>query len=121
MPVHWKEESQHAILDELEWRREDARITPAERDSGVDELIELVGAVDGVLQAQAQADADYFLAHGACTPQQDQAIRDTILKAYRWQHIVSGVQHGQFVALLAAMCTPAQLERIQTALRPLLG
>ena len=25
---HWKEECQHAILDELEWRREDERMTP---------------------------------------------------------------------------------------------
>ena len=23
---HWQEESQHAILDELEWRREDAKL-----------------------------------------------------------------------------------------------
>ena len=23
---HWKEESQHAILDELEWKREDAKL-----------------------------------------------------------------------------------------------
>src|SRR5499426_1316884 len=34
---HWKEESQHAILDELEWRREDARVSPAQRDQGVDD------------------------------------------------------------------------------------
>ncbi len=26
---HWKEESQHAILDELEWQREDAKLTPS--------------------------------------------------------------------------------------------
>jgi hypothetical protein len=47
---HWKEESQHAILDELEWRREDGRLTTAERDRAVDDLIELVAAVDGILQ-----------------------------------------------------------------------
>ena len=29
---HWKEESQHAILDELEWQREDAKLTPEQRD-----------------------------------------------------------------------------------------
>src|SRR5262249_40268552 len=58
---HWKEESQHAILDELEWRREDAKLTEAQRDKGVTELIELVGAVDGVLWLQAGADAEYFL------------------------------------------------------------
>ena len=29
---HWKEECQHAIMDELEWRRLDADISPAARD-----------------------------------------------------------------------------------------
>ena len=57
---HWKEESQHAILDELEWRRENARLGHAGRDKAVDDLIALVGAVDGILQAQSRADADYF-------------------------------------------------------------
>src|SRR5262245_16958518 len=57
---HWKEESQHAILDELEWMRLNAEMTMEERDQGVDEFIELVAAVDGVLQAQATADAGYF-------------------------------------------------------------
>src|SRR5215470_17818836 len=39
---HWREESQHAILDELEWRRVDATLTPVERDAAVDDLIALV-------------------------------------------------------------------------------
>jgi hypothetical protein len=43
---HWKEESQHAILDELEWVRHDAAVTAEQRDSAVDEFIELVAAVD---------------------------------------------------------------------------
>ena len=60
---HAREESQHAILDELEWKREDARLSAAERDSAVDDLIALVGAVDGIVQAQAKADAAYFLSH----------------------------------------------------------
>src|SRR6185295_16132796 len=59
---HWKEESQHAILDELEWVRHDAGMTVEERDRAVDEFIALVGAVDGVLQAQAKNDASYFVA-----------------------------------------------------------
>ncbi len=58
---HWKEESQHAIIDELEWRREHAKLSPHESDHAVTDLIELVGAVDGLLQVQARADADYFL------------------------------------------------------------
>jgi hypothetical protein len=59
---HWKEESQHAILDELEWVRHDATVTASDRDKAVNEFIELVAAIDGVLQAQAAADARYFLA-----------------------------------------------------------
>ena len=59
---HWREESQHAILDELELVEEDARLSTAQRDAAVDDLIALVGAVDGILQAQAAADAGYFVA-----------------------------------------------------------
>jgi hypothetical protein len=58
---HWMEEVQHAMLDELEWVREDRLLTPSERDRAVDDLIGLVAAVDGILQAQAGADAEYFL------------------------------------------------------------
>ena len=32
---HWKEESQHAILDEMEWRHEHARLNEAQRDQSV--------------------------------------------------------------------------------------
>ena len=59
---HWKEECQHAIMDELEWRRLDAGISAEARDAAVDELIELIGAVDAIVQAQAAADGDYFTA-----------------------------------------------------------
>src|SRR5215471_17602699 len=57
---HWREESQHAVMDELKWRRIDAATTPEQRDVAVDELIELVTAVDGIVEAQAAADSLYF-------------------------------------------------------------
>jgi len=57
---HWKEESQHAILDELEWLRCDRKISAAARDKAVDEFIELVVGVDGILQQQAADDSQYF-------------------------------------------------------------
>lgn len=118
---HWKEESQHAILDELEWKREHARLTDAERDVAVDDLIGLVGAVDGILQVQAAADADYFLMHRgrSFTPAQAEQVGDGLLKAYRWTYIVSGVQEPRFAEALTAMTTPAQMERIGRALMPL--
>jgi hypothetical protein len=118
---HWREESQHAILDELEWQREDVRLSTAERDSAVDDLIALVGAVDGILQAQASADAGYFVRHwgGSLSAAQIQNVRDGVLKAYRWQYIVSGVGEPRFQALLSALVTGAQMRRIQQALAPL--
>lgn len=119
---HWKEESQHAILDELEWRREDAKLSPAERDAAVTDLIDLVVAVDGILQAQAAADAAYFTAVADCgfTEAEATAIHDGILKAYRWQYIVSGIQDGRFLGVLTSMITEAQATRITTALAPLM-
>jgi len=119
---HWKEESQHAILDELEWRAEDARLSAAERDRAVEDLIALVAAVDGILQAQSAADADYFLACANRTFSQDEAarIRAGVLKAYRWQYIVSGVQDPRFGSILADLTTAAQMHRITSALAPLM-
>jgi len=100
---------------------EDARLTPVERDAAVDDLIALVGAVDGILQAQANVDAGYFACHldATLSAAHVQRVRDTILKAYRWQYIVSGVGEPRFQALLSALVTPAQMQRVQDALAPL--
>jgi hypothetical protein len=119
---HWREESQHAILDELEWRREDRRLTDTERDQAVDDLIALVGAVDGILQQQSQADGDYFMAIAGrgFTQEQQQQVRAGVLRAYRWQYIVSGVQEPRFAAILQELTTPAQMERIVRALTPIM-
>jgi hypothetical protein len=118
---HWKEESQHAILDELELRREDARLSDSSRDRAVDDLIALVGAVDGILVQQAAADTAYFVAASGRKLTSDEADRlgDAMLKAYRWQYIVSGVGEPRFQALLSALVTATQMRRIQQALVPL--
>ena len=118
---HWREESQHAILDELEWTRENARVTPAQRDRAVNELIELVAAIDAILQDQSTADADYFMRICGRTfgHNHTEQIRAGVLHAYRWQYIVSGVQ-GRFGEMLGRYITPAQQERIGKALAPIL-
>jgi hypothetical protein len=118
---HWKEESQHAILDELEWVRHDAGLTAAQRDRAVDEFIELVAAVDGILQVQAKADAGYFMATcgRAVAPTEARAIEAAFLKAYRWQYIHSGAQHPHFGKVLSSLITENQGQRIQAALATL--
>jgi len=119
---HAREESQHAIIDELEWKREDAKLTPAERDKAVGDLISLVGAVDGILQAQARVDAGYFLASisRVMTAEQAAQVREAFLAAYRYQYIVSGVKDARFQQVLGGMITPQQGERIGAALAPIL-
>lgn len=118
---HWKEEAQHAVLDEMELRREDARLTPDERAAAVGDFIELVGAVDGVLQAQAAADAQYFIDNAGAhfDGEQRERIAQGVLKAYRWQYIVSGATDPRFQKILFGLLDAAQVERIAGALGPL--
>jgi hypothetical protein len=120
---HWKEESQHAILDELEWQRENAKLAPSERDQAVGDLIDLVAAVDDILQMQSAADVDYFLRVCGRSFDKPQAerLRDTMLKAYRWQYIGSGVQDERFQKILGGMITEAQMQRIGAALAPIVS
>jgi hypothetical protein len=120
---HWKEESQHAIMDEIEWKREHERLNETQRDQAVTDLIELVGAVDGIVQLQSNADADYFAACAGrkFSSAEEIAIQEVLLKAYRWQYIVSGVQEPRFVEVLKALVTPPQMERIGKALTPILA
>jgi hypothetical protein len=118
---HWKEESQHAIIDELELMRHDAEVSAAQRDRAVDEFIELVGAVDGVLQSQAKADAGYFVQ--TCDRHVGDAERASLeaafLASYRWQYIHSGAQQPHFGKVLGRLITDAQGRRIQAALATL--
>jgi hypothetical protein len=120
---HWLEESQHAILDELEWVREDAKLTTSERAAGVSDLIQLVGAVDGILQAQAVADSEYFIevCGRRLSRGEADAVRATLLEAYRWQYIGSGATDERFRKILGGLVDEAQSARIRAALQPLLG
>jgi hypothetical protein len=118
---HWKEETTHAIIDELEWRREDRKITEAERDRAVDELIGIVADVDGILQKQSEADAGYFvkICGRAFTDEQIQSLKQGFLSAYRWQYIFSGVEHPRFQNLYIELTTEDQRRRVSAALSPL--
>jgi hypothetical protein len=118
---HWKEEAHHAFLDALEWPREDEKLTSIERDQAINDVIELIAAVDGILQSQSEADAEYF--RKACerliSEEEFERIKACLLKAYRWQYIFSGVDHPRFKKLLGKLITEAQGQRIGKALTPL--
>jgi hypothetical protein len=120
---HWRDESRHVVLDEMEWKQEHANLSPDERDQAVGDLIALVAAVDGVLQAQSASDADYFVRNVSRTfnVEETAQVKASVLSAYRWQYIISGVQHPHFGRLLTGMTTPAQMSRIQMALAPIMN
>ena len=101
--------------------RHDAGLTAEQRDSAVGEFIELVAAVDGILQARAKADAGYFTATCGREVQDAEArtIEATFLQAYRWQYIHSGAQHPHFGKVLSSLITETQGKRIQSALATL--
>jgi len=119
---HWKEESQHAILDELELIRCDRNINAVARDKAVNEFIDLVVAVDGILQMQAGDDSRYFAetCGRSLTAEERKKLENGLLRAYRWQYILSGAQHPHFIKVLTSLITDAQTERIQSALATLM-
>ena len=114
---HWKEECQHAVMDQLEWRRIDAATSAEARDAAVDELVDLIGAVNAIVTGQAEADARYFIA--TCGRRLDaaqaEAVQQTMIDAYRFQYIVSGAKHPHFAATIARLTTDEQLLRFQRA------
>lgn len=121
---HWKEETSHAMVDELEWALENRRISERERDLAVDQLIAMVADVDGILQSQSAADAGYFLkvsgtAGKTCDEDEARRLKDGFLKAYRWQYIFSGVGHPRYQKMLESVSTVEQRDRLGQALATL--
>ncbi len=118
---HWKEETTHAMLDELEWERVNNKISGEEREQGVDQLIAMVADVDGILQRQCAADVDYFLKATAkpLAVEQAERLKEGFLRAYRWQYIFSGVEHPRFQTMLEAVTSAEQRQRLSGALATL--
>ena len=118
---HWKEETTHAMMDEMEWPREDNKLSANERDRAIDELIAIVADVDSILQNQSTADVDYFLklSNRSFTDDELQRIKDGVLGAYRWQYIFSGVEHPRFQKLYNDLTTEEQRQRVSKALATL--
>jgi hypothetical protein len=121
--AHWLEESQHAQMDHLETLRAFAQLDETERDRAIDELIELVGAVDGLLQVQAGYDLENFARYlgRELAPLEREELESALLAAKRWTFIESGVTHPRFQELFAAVSTPAQQARVGAALAGLLA
>ena len=116
--AHWLEESQHAKIDHLEALRVFADFTGVERDEAINVLIELVQAVDGLLQQQVANDIDNLERYlgRIFNVDEKKVIYEAELAVKRWVFIESGVIHPRFIELFASVTTPEQQERVQQAL-----
>jgi len=120
--AHWQEESQHAQLDHLETLRAFAAMTAGERERAIDELIELVAAVDGLLRQQTEHDLANLarLLGRRFEVDEVEELRREVLRAKRWTFLLSGVTHPRFQELFEDVATPAQRERVGAALEEVL-
>ena len=89
----------------------------AARDIAVGELIELIMAVDGVVQGQASADCSYFKLNctRALSDTEEKKLQALFLHAYRFQYIFSGASHAEFVSVLNRLTTREQSARFFAA------
>ncbi len=117
---HWMDEAQHAKIDSLLIDEIVQETTQEEREKAVDELIELGGAIDGLLSQQADLDlASLEKAIGRTLSEEERAeIKRATQRAYRWTFIVSGLEHPNFVQIVSELTArgPAKLETVAKAL-----
>jgi hypothetical protein len=97
---HWVEEAQHAKLDHLEIRRSAQASSPEAREAAIDELLDIGGAFDGLLEAQAKLDlASLERAIGrTLSAQEKEEILSVQHKAYRYTFLGTALKHPKFVA-----------------------
>ena len=107
---HWIDESRHARMDSLLIDEVASALTPEQREQAIDQLLELGGAVDGLLAQQVELDIDALqTATGrSFTDDERDDIRAHQQRAYRWTFLVSGLQHPNFVGIVGELTAAGQ-------------
>jgi hypothetical protein len=117
---HWIDESRHARLDSLLIEEVVADLSLEVRERAVDELLELGGAVDGLLAQQVELDIDglSLSTRRSFSDVEREEIRAAQQRAYRWTFLVSGLEHPRFVQIVGDL-TEAGPDKIAGAARAL--
>ncbi len=117
---HWLEESQHAKLDTLLIGEEAENLTLEEREAAVDEVLELGGAIDGLLLQQIGMNIEALeRASGRTfTDAEKEEITTHTQRAWRWTFLVSGLQHPNIVRAIGELTSEgsAKIENAAAAL-----
>ena len=104
---HWMDEAQHAKIDSLLIDEITREIAAEDREAAVDELLELGGAVDGLLSQQADLDlVSLETAIGRTLSETEkEEIKAHTHRGYRWTFLVSGLEHPNFVRIVEQLTT----------------
>ena len=105
--VHWLEEAQHAKLDTLLIAEIAETATLEEREAAIDELLELGGAVDGLLSQQIELNIETLerATDRRFTAAEKEEITTKTQRAWRWTFLVSGLEHPNFIKLVNELTT----------------
>jgi len=117
---HWLDEAQHAKMDTMLIADHVAGTNVAEREAAIDEVLELGGAIDGLLQQQIGMNIDALEVATArvFTESERAEITAETLKAWRYTFLVSGLQHPNVVRLVEEITVdgPAKIRDVAEAL-----
>ena len=117
---HWIDEATHAKLDSLVINEIVGPLSLEQREHAVDELLELGGAIDGLLSQQADLDIESLqrATRRTFTERERAEIKTNIQRAYRWTFLVSGLRHPTFVKIVGELTEqgPRRLEAAAQAL-----
>jgi hypothetical protein len=117
---HWLDEAQHAKIDTMLIAELVEDLTMEERETAIDEVIELGGAIDGLLQQQIGLNIDALeVATGRVFTEAERAeIAAETLKAWRYTFLVSGLEHPNVVKVIEEITVkgPAKIRAVANAL-----
>jgi hypothetical protein len=120
LKYHWLDEAQHAKIDTMLIAEMVQDMTMVEREAAIDELLELGGAIDGLLQEQIRMNiVGLEVATGRVfTPPERDEISAKTLRAWRWTFLVSGLEHPNVVRLVEQITRegPAKVRAVAQAL-----
>jgi len=117
---HWVEEAQHAKMDMLLIGELAENLTPEERETAIDEVIELGGAIDGLLAQQIGLNIEALetVTGRTFTAAEKEEITTKTQRASRWTFLVSGLEHPNVAKIVGALTTegPGKIKGVVEAL-----
>src|SRR5688572_16729479 len=120
LKYHWLDEAQHAKMDTMLIAEMVEDLTMAEREGAIDEVLELGGAIDGLIQQQIGMNIDALeVATGrAFTVAEHAEITRETLKAWRYTFLVSGLEHPNVMKMVSEITDegPAKVRSVAEAL-----